>query len=80
MTNATLVCRMLNGSQTLPPRGVARGDRWPAILRQKVEEERMVEARAEGSARAHAAWLVWYNKLQEARKKSEPFDEPPPEL
>ena len=51
--------------------------RW---LRQKVEEERMVEARAEGSARAHAAWLVWYNKLQEARKKSEPFDEPPPEL
>ena len=51
--------------------------RW---LRQKVEEEHMAEARAEGSARTHAAWLEWYNRFQEARKKREPFDEPPPEM
>ena len=59
--------------------------RW---LREKVEEEQLERARSEGlvegidqgAARSHAAWLVWYNKFQEARKKGEPFDEPPPEL
>ncbi len=59
--------------------------RW---LRQKVEEEQLEEVRAEGmakgmhegSARTHSAWLEWYNRSQEARKKGEPFDEPPPEL
>ena len=51
--------------------------RW---LREKVEEEQRAQDRAEGAARVHAAWLVWYNKLKEAQKKGEPFDEPPPEL
>lgn len=51
--------------------------RW---LREKVEEEQMEKARTEGAARAHAAWLVWYEKLKEAQRKGEPFDEPPPEL
>lgn len=63
--------------------------RW---LREKVEEEQLEKAHSEGvaegliagidqgAARNHAAWLVWYNKLKEAQKKGEPFDEPPPEL
>ncbi|MXY22599.1 MAG: hypothetical protein F4Y49_14850 [Dehalococcoidia bacterium] len=51
--------------------------RW---LREKVEEEQRAQDRAEGAARERAAWLVWYNKLKEAQKKGEPFDEPPPEL
>ncbi len=51
--------------------------RW---LREKVEEEEAEKLRVEGAARNHAAWLVWYNKLKEAQKKDEPFDEPPPEL
>ena len=55
--------------------------RW---LREKVEEEQLERARSEGiyqgAAKSHAAWLVWYNKLKEAQKKGEPFDEPPPEL
>ena len=63
--------------------------RW---LREKVEEEQLERARSEGvaeglvagidqgAARNHAAWLAWYNKLKEAQKKGEPFDEPPPEL
>ena len=51
--------------------------RW---LRDKVEEEQRAQDRAEGAARERAAWLVWYNKLKEAQKKGEPFDEPPPEL
>lgn len=59
--------------------------RW---LREKVEEEQLEKARSEGvavgidqgAARECAAWLVWYEKLKEAQKKGEPFDEPPPEL
>ena len=63
--------------------------RW---LREKVEEEQLERARSEGiaeglvagidqgAARTHEAWLVWYEKLKEAQKKGEPFDEPPPEL
>ena len=63
--------------------------RW---LREKVEEEQLEKARSEGVAeglvagidqgvaRTHNAWLIWYEKLKEAQKKGEPFDEPPPEL
>jgi hypothetical protein len=59
--------------------------RW---LREKVEEEEMIraraedrsEGRAEGLLEANRKWADWYRKLKEAQEKNEPFDEPPPEL
>ena len=59
--------------------------RW---LREKVEEEQMIRARAEGRSEGRAEglseanrkWADWYRKLKEAQEKNEPFDEPPPEL
>ena len=51
--------------------------RW---LREKVEEEEMLRARAEGRAEANRKWSDWYRRLKEAEEKNEPFDEPPPEF
>ena len=36
------------------------------------------EARAEERAKLCAANSAWYARLQEAERKGEPFDEPPP--
>ena len=51
--------------------------RW---LREKVEEEEMIRARAEGRAEANRRWADWYHRMKQAQEKNEPFDEPPPEL
>ena len=67
--------------------------RW---LREKVEEEEMIRARAEGISvgreqgisvgraegisEANRKWSDWYRKMKDAEEKNEPFDEPPPEF
>ena len=59
--------------------------RW---LREKVEEEEMIRARAEGRSEgrseglseANRKWAEWYRNMKEAQEKNEPFDEPPPEF
>ena len=46
--------------------------------------EGRVEGRAEGRAAGHAEasshWRMWFERYEEARKKGEPFDEPPPDM
>ena len=67
--------------------------RW---LREKVEEEEMIRARAEGRSEglaegrsegrseglseANRKWAEWYRKFKDAQDRNEPFDEPPPEF
>ncbi len=41
-------------------------------------EKRREKARAEGQATERAKWQAWYSRWEDARKRNEPFDEPPP--
>ena len=51
--------------------------------RVKGHAEGLAEGRAEGHstgwAEASSDWRDWFNDYEEARKKGEPFDEPPPD-
>lgn len=55
--------------------------RW---LREKVEEEEKIRARAEGKAQglseANRRWSDWYQRMKQAQENNDPFDEPPPDL
>ena len=42
--------------------------------RRRAEEERY----AEGFAESQHLWEAWYERLEAARQRDEPFDEPPP--
>ncbi len=51
------------------------------LLREKLErvrEERRAEGRIEGRASERNRWEAWYERLEAARERGEPFDEPPP--
>ena len=52
--------------------------------RQKKQEQRVREGRAqgiaEGRAEAHTLWKAWLARLEEAKKNNLPFTEPPPSL
>ena len=37
------------------------------------------EGLAEGLERASSRWREWFERYEEARRKGEPFDEPPPD-
>ena len=45
-----------------------------------IVERYRAEGKAEGMSKMHDAWLVWYRKSEDAKKKGIPFDDPPPEL
>ena len=48
--------------------------------REMGRKEGRVEGRAAGHAEASSHWRMWFNRYEEARKKGEPFDEPPPDV
>ncbi len=52
-------------------------------LRDRLRAQGRVEGRAEGQAQGRAEassdWRKWFNDYEEARKKGEPFYEPPPD-
>ncbi len=51
------------------------------LLREKLEsvrEERRAEGQAEGRAAERNRWEAWYERLEAARERGEPFNEPPP--
>ena len=49
-------------------------------LEAKYKREGCAEGRAEERAEQRVAMRAWYARQQEAKKKGEPFDEPPPLL
>ena len=55
-----------------------------AEARAEGRAEILAEARAEGRAEAvreiYAAWSAWNRRREEAEKRGERFDEPPPDL
>ena len=47
-----------------------------AMIAEKYLKKRFEDGRKE----RQAAWTAWYQRWQEARRRGEDFDEPPPEL
>lgn len=43
-------------------------------------EEGLVEGRVEGRLEAASKWQAWFQRYEEARRKGEPFNEPPPDV
>ena len=48
-------------------------------IRDQGREMGRKEGRAAGHAEASSHWRMWFERYEEARKKGEPFDEPPPD-
>ena len=48
--------------------------------RAEARAEILAEARAEGLREVHAEWSAWNQRREEAEKRGERFDEPPPDL
>ena len=48
-------------------------------IRNQGREMGRKEGRAAGHAEASSHWRMWFKRYEEARKKGEPFDEPPPD-
>ncbi len=48
-------------------------------IRNQGREMGRKEGRAAGHAEASSHWRMWFERYEEARKKGEPFDEPPPD-
>ena len=46
-----------------------------ALLSEKLRDR----IRKQGRAEASSDWRNWLDRYEEARKKGEPFDEPPPD-
>ena len=53
-------------------------------IRGQGREEGLAAGRAagreEGLAEASSKWRDWFERYEEARRKGEPFDEPPPDV
>ena len=49
-------------------------------LRDRIRDQGRREGRKEGQALASSRWRDWFERYEEARKKGEPFDEPPPDV
>ena len=50
-----------------------------ALLSEKLRDRIRNQGRVAGHAEASSDWRDWFNRYEEARKKGEPFDEPPPD-
>ena len=48
-------------------------------LRDRIRNQGRAEGRTEGSVEASSIWREWFDRYEEARRKGEPFDEPPPD-
>ena len=48
-------------------------------LRDRIRNQGRAEGRVEGLEKASSDWRKWLDRYEEARKKGEPFDEPPPD-
>ena len=48
-------------------------------LRDRIRNQGRTAGRAEGLAEASSDWRKWFDRYEEARRKGEPFDEPPPD-
>ena len=48
-------------------------------LRDRIRDQGRAEGRTEGSVEASSIWREWFDRYEEARRKGEPFDEPPPD-
>ena len=49
-------------------------------LRDRIRNQGREEGLAEGLERASSRWREWFERYEAARKKGEPFDEPPPDV
>ena len=50
------------------------------MIAEKYLKKRFEDGRQEGRHEAQAAWTSWYERWQEAKRRGEDFDEPPPEM
>ena len=50
-----------------------------ALLSEKLRDRIRNQGRAEGQALESSRWREWFNRYEEARRKGEPFNEPPPD-
>ena len=48
-------------------------------LRDRIRDQGHAAGHAEGRVEASSDWRKWLDRYEEARKKGEPFDEPPPD-
>ena len=48
-------------------------------LRDRIRNQGRVLGRVEGRVEESSKWRDWFERYEEARKKGEPFDEPPPD-
>ena len=51
-----------------------------ALLSEKLRDRIRDQGHAAGHAEASSDWRKWLDRYEEARKKGEPFDEPPPDV
>ena len=49
-------------------------------LRDRIRNQGREEGLAEGLERASSRWRDWFERYEAARRKGEPFDEPPPDV
>ena len=49
-------------------------------LRDRIRNQGRVLGREEGRVEASSKWRDWFERYEAARKKGEPFDEPPPDV
>ena len=50
------------------------------MIAEKYLKKRFEDGRQEGLQAAQAAWNAWYERWQEAKRRGDDFDEPPPEM
>lgn len=48
-------------------------------LRDRIRNQGRAMGRAEGRVEASSDWRKWFDRYEEARRKGEPFNEPPPD-
>ena len=53
--------------------------RTMALLSEKLRDRLRAQGRAAGHAEASSDWREWFDRYEDARRKGEPFDEPPPD-
>jgi hypothetical protein len=49
-------------------------------LRDRIRDQGRKEGLSKGQALESSRWRDWFNRYEEARRKGEPFDEPPPDV
>ena len=54
------------------------GDKFLKPLREKIRQEGREEGKEEGREERQRQWTAWNQRREEAEKRGEPFDEPPP--